>query len=119
VALARPRPQDAVAALLAGVDVHVLPSLQEIPGLSTLEAAAVGCEVVVTPGGSAQDYLGGLGHQAWSTRARDIAAAIEHASAHPQQPALRARVERFDWREAGPALVTAYNVALARPPTSP
>lgn len=110
------QPQEALAELLVGADVHVLPSLYETPGLATLEAAAVGCEVVVTPGGSAAEYLGDLGHVARSVRPAHLVAAIEEATSSPTQPAMRHRVERYDWREAGPALLRAYEVAMSRRP---
>jgi len=119
VALTGECSQLVLARLLRSVDVHVLPSLQEIPGLATLEAAAIGCEVVYTPGGSTGEYVGDLGHQARSGRPRDLAAAIEFASHHPKQPALRRRVERFDWSDAARALMDAYEVALAPEPFQP
>jgi glycosyltransferase involved in cell wall biosynthesis/GT2 family glycosyltransferase len=37
---------------------HVLPSWQELPGLVTLEAAALGCNVAATPHGGIHEYMG-------------------------------------------------------------
>ncbi|HBC96058.1 MAG TPA: hypothetical protein DC034_04575 [Clostridium sp.] len=40
--------------------IHVLPSFVETPGLSSLEAAAVGCNIVSTVEGSAREYFGDM-----------------------------------------------------------
>lgn len=40
--------------------LHIQPSWFETPGLSSLEAAALGCRIVCTNVGSAQEYFGGL-----------------------------------------------------------
>lgn len=40
--------------------IHVLPSFRETPGLVTLEAAALGCNIVSTNVGSAEEYLSEL-----------------------------------------------------------
>lgn len=97
-----------VARLLAAVDVHVLASFRETPGLATLEAAATGCAVVVSAEGSALEYLGGTAHVADPTDAVSIADAITAATADPRQPAARHRVERFDWSASVGALRQAY-----------
>lgn len=97
-----------LAALLGAVDVHVLASYRETPGLATLEAAATGCAVVVTADGSATEYLGDAAYVADPTDPASIAAQIAAAAADPRQPAARAAVERYDWSVAVDALVDGY-----------
>ena len=100
--------------LFGGVDVHVLASLFETPGLVSLEAAAAGCEVVITTGGSPAEYFAGTAHVARSPRASSVRAAIIESSAHPQQPATRRQVERFDWSESAGVLASVYAQLMAR-----
>jgi glycosyltransferase involved in cell wall biosynthesis len=110
--------QPDIARLLAGVDVHVLPSFRETPGLASLEAAAVGCEIVVTPGGSTLEYFGPDAHVAGSGRASSIAEAIDDAIRRPRQPDLRGRVEGYDWSRAALVLRDVYASVLAGPPAT-
>ena len=102
------RSRTEVQELLRHVDVHVLPSFRETPGIANLEAAATGCEVVATREGSAEEYFGDAAHYAEAHSPRSIAAAIRAAVAEPRQPRLRARVEQFDWSSAGRVLAECY-----------
>lgn len=104
--------------LLAAVDVHVLASFRETPGLATLEAAACGCGVVVTEDGSATEYLGGAAHVAEPVDPASIARAIAAAHADPRQPAARKIVEHFDWARAVDALFSAYERLPGWPSTT-
>ncbi len=97
-----------VRQVLGQVDVHVLPSFFDIPGLSSLEAAASGCEIVATREGSAEEYFGDLAQYAEPYSASSIAAAIERATSGPKQPRLRARVEQYDWSSAARILANVY-----------
>jgi glycosyltransferase involved in cell wall biosynthesis len=44
---------------LGQVEIHILASLRDTPGLASLEAAALGCKLVVSddPYGTARDYF--------------------------------------------------------------
>lgn len=108
VALTGPMSAPEIADVLRGVDVHVLASFRETPGLATLEAAAVGCEVVVTADGSAPEYLGDDAHVCDPFQPSSIAAAVRAALGTPRQPALRSRVEGLTWEESADALLDAY-----------
>lgn len=98
--------------LLRTVDVHVLPSFRETPGIASLEAAATGCEIVATREGSAEEYFGADAQYAEAHSPPSIAAAIERAMAQPRQPQLRARVEAFDWSAAGRVLAECYRAIV-------
>jgi glycosyltransferase involved in cell wall biosynthesis len=111
--------QPDIAGALGGVDVHVLPSFRETPGLASLEAGAVGCEIVVTPGGSTIEYFGSEAHVARSGRPSSIAEAIDDAVRHPRQPALRQRIESYNWSRAAAVLQGAYDWVLSEPRATP
>jgi len=100
-------------AVFSQLDVHVMPAFRDVANLVTLEAAAAGCEVVVSTTGAMAEYLGPLVRLAPSYSSAAIAAAIRSATAHPAQPELRAAVTRFDWSEAGRALADCYAAVLA------
>ena len=50
-------PQEQLVHYYAAAKVHVLPSWFEVCGLSSLEAAAMGCRVVITDNGYARSYF--------------------------------------------------------------
>ncbi len=54
-------PESKLYELYASAKVHVLPSFFETTGLSSLEAAVMGCNVVVTDRGDVRDYFGDHG----------------------------------------------------------
>jgi len=43
--------------LYKGAIFHIMPSLYETPGLSSLEAAYCGCKIIVTEGGATREYF--------------------------------------------------------------
>lgn len=101
--------------LLAEVDVHALVSFREVASLSSLEAAAAGCEVVVTSWSSTNEYYGDDAHFCRADEPASIAAAIDRACTTPRQPSLRRRIEDcFDWSESGRILVACYDRLLRR-----
>ncbi|HEX9548170.1 MAG TPA: glycosyltransferase, partial [Acidimicrobiales bacterium] len=104
------RPQ--ISRTLRNADVHGLPSLFELASIANLEAAASGCEIVVTPASAMPDYLGSDAHIATSMRPHDVAVALQAALSRPRQPHLRSRVERYDWVSSAKALAKAYRQAL-------
>jgi glycosyltransferase involved in cell wall biosynthesis len=114
VALTGSLDQADVAATLADVDVHVLPSLRETFGLVTLEAAASGCEVVADRGGWIREWLGGDAGYADMASPASIASAIADVRARPRQPGLRRAVERYDWSVVGRSISDVYARVTAR-----
>lgn len=95
--------------------VHVLPSWYETTGLVSLEAAALGCNVVTTNRGYAREYLGSLAGYCDPADAKSIARAVDDAIARPPDQALRDRVlRRFTWRAAGEATLNAYREVLTQ-----
>ncbi len=107
-------PQEELASAYAAAKVHALPGWFETPGLSTLEAAAAGCNIVTTDRGTALEYLGDA---AWYCDPRDIVSirdsvlAAYHA---PRSGKLQGLVrERCTWERAAESTLEGYRLALA------
>lgn len=98
----------------ANAKVHVLPSYFETTGLSSLEAAVMGCNVVVSPGGDTRDYFG---DDAWYCDPDDvdsIRGAVDAALAAPFRSELRERIlANYTWPKAAEATLAAYREVLA------
>ncbi len=103
-----------LAAAYAAARVHALPGWFETPGLSTLEAAAAGCNVVSSDRGTAREYLGEM---AWYCDPRDLSsirAALLAAYEAPRREDLRELVrERYTWKRAAESTLEGYRLALA------
>jgi glycosyltransferase involved in cell wall biosynthesis len=78
--------------------VHVLPSWFETTGLSSLEAAYMGCNIVVTKKGDTQDYFLDMATYCQPQDENSILEAIRTAYNKPYCDQLRERVEKeFTW----------------------
>lgn len=106
------QPASMVASAYRTARVHVLASWCELPGLSTLEAAACGTRVVTTSRGSAADYLGGLAWYCDPADEASIRLAVEAAWAAPVPIGLRAHVRGYTWERAAETLLNVYRSVL-------
>jgi glycosyltransferase involved in cell wall biosynthesis len=106
-----------LATLYWSARVHACVSWYETPGLASLEAAAAGCNLVVTPGGCTREYFG---DQAWYCRPddpRSIRAAVERALAAELDADLARRVARkFNWDVAAENTLRGYKLAVQSRP---
>lgn len=93
--------------------VHILPSYFETTGLSSLEAAVMGCNIVVTEKGDTRDYFK---DDAWYCDPDDTAsikAAVDAAFAAPYSQEFKARILReFTWKRAAEETLAAYKKVL-------
>ncbi|PJB82600.1 MAG: glycosyl transferase family 1 [Acidobacteria bacterium CG_4_9_14_3_um_filter_49_7] len=93
--------------------VHVLPSWMETTGLSTLEAAAMGCNIVVTRKGDTEEYFGDYAFYCEPDNVDSIRTAVQQAYETPVDPSFRKHVmENFTWKIAGRMTLSAYEKAL-------
>lgn len=96
-------------AAYASAKVHVLPSFFETTGLSSLEAAAMGCNIVITDRGDTRDYFG---ENAWYCNPEDIhsvRAAVDAAYAAPYDESFRTYIlEHYTWERAAQETFAAY-----------
>jgi glycosyltransferase involved in cell wall biosynthesis len=89
--------------------VHALPSWGESTGLASLEAAAMGCQVVVSHQGYSDQYFGDLAQYCEPASLRSIRAAVVAAAAAPARGELRDHVlSRFTWDQAAEASIQGY-----------
>jgi glycosyltransferase involved in cell wall biosynthesis len=106
-------PHADVRRILCNSDVNALVSFREVVGLASLEAAASGCELVVTTWGSTEEYYGDLAHYCDAYSSRDMADAIARSVHSPRQPELRLRVEsHYDWSASGRIIASWYDRLL-------
>jgi glycosyltransferase involved in cell wall biosynthesis len=100
----------------AAARVHALVSWYDVAPLAALEAAAMGCNLVLTQESGGSDYFGA---DAWYCDPGDVTSirnAVRAAYAAPRTDALRARIAReCTWERAAKQTRGAYERALAAP----
>jgi glycosyltransferase involved in cell wall biosynthesis len=95
-------PQEELVAYYQRAKVHVLPSWFETTGLSSLEAAAMGCSIVVTDKGDTREYFGDHAVYCSPSSPDSILAAVEKASTLPLDEQLQTRIAKhYTWKKAG------------------
>lgn len=93
--------------------VHVLPSFFETTGLSSLEAAAMGCNIVVADKGDVRDYFSDYAYYCEPDNVISIANAIELALKEEVKEGLQQKiVEQYTWEAAAAATLKAYKIIL-------
>ena len=99
--------------------VHVLPSYFETTGLVSLEAAAMGCSVVITDRGDTKEYFGDNAWYCDPANTSSIRQAVDEAFNAPVNEQFRAQVlERYTWDKAAKKTMEAYQSVLNRPTAS-
>jgi glycosyltransferase involved in cell wall biosynthesis len=93
--------------------VHVLPSWFETCGLSSLEAAAMGCNIVITDKGFTRDYFGKEAFYCSPESAESICQAVNDAAESPSQKKLQTKIlNHYTWRHAATQTLEAYKKIL-------
>ena len=101
--------QEELVAYYAAAKVHVLPSWFETTGLSSLEAAAMGCNIVITDKGDTREYFGDLAWYCDPDSSSSILAAVEAAAAAECREALVRKIRTDDtWEAAAAETAKAY-----------
>ncbi|MBS1526326.1 MAG: glycosyltransferase family 4 protein [Bacteroidetes bacterium] len=89
--------------------VHVLPSWFETTGLSSLEAAVMGCNIVITDRGDAKEYFGSNAFYCNPSDPQSILSAVEKASRCRYNEDLYEMImKRYTWKEAALQTLKAY-----------
>jgi glycosyltransferase involved in cell wall biosynthesis len=102
-------PQEELVAYYQKAKVHVLPSWFETTGLSSLEAAAMGCNIVITDKGDTKEYFGSHAVYCSPSSPESIYAAIEKASSLPSDEILQTKIANFyTWKLAGQHTAEGY-----------
>jgi hypothetical protein len=106
-------PTDALRRMRAAL-VHACPSRLETPGLVNLEAATMGCGVVLPDCPPVREYFGGLGEYSGPSPA-SLRSAVERALSAPPDPRLGTMaLERYTWRAAAEQTLEAYRAVVPR-----
>lgn len=106
-------PHTELKELYSKAKVHALVSWMETPGLSSLEAAAMGCNIVVTPKGDTYDYFADYAYYCEPDDVASIRKAIDQAYVNPVNPALRERVlQNYIWEKTADETIKGYETAL-------
>ena len=106
-------PQSKLVEYYRQAKVHALPSWFETTGLSSLEAAAMGCNIVAGNKGDAREYFG---HQACycdPASPQSILDAVEKAAARPVDTILGQEIRtKFTWEQAALSTIGAYSTII-------
>jgi glycosyltransferase involved in cell wall biosynthesis len=106
-------PHDKLPALYKAARVHCLVSWMETTGLSSLEAAVMGCNLVITDKGDTRDYFGDHAFYCEPGSVESIRQAIVRAYEAPPPTALVELIRReFNWDATAARTIEGYELAL-------
>ena len=93
--------------------VHALISWMETPGLSSLEAAVMGCNIVVTKKGDTEEYFEDYAFYCEPDDIDSIKIAIEKAYKSEFNPKLKEKIlTNYTWEKTAEKTLEAYELAL-------
>ena len=93
--------------------VSTLPSWLDTPGLVSLEAAAMVCNLAISSKGSTTEYFINMAEYCLPDDINGIRSAIDRAYAKPQNDKLKNRIfENYTWEIAGQKTLEAYKTIL-------
>lgn len=105
--------QTALAHFYARARVHVLPSWFETCGLSSLEAAAMGCNIVISAKGYTRDYFGDEAFYCEPGNPASIKEAVMQAArAEPPVQFADSIRNNYTWERAAALTLSAYQTVL-------
>lgn len=91
-------------------NVHILPSWFETCGLSTLEAAAMDCKVIITDRGYTKEYFGDDAFYCDPSDPNSIYDSIEMAVNSPSRNTLKEKIlTGYTWKHSAAKTLEAYN----------
>lgn len=94
--------------------VHVLPSWFEVCGLSSLEAAAMGCQVVISDRGYARAYFSNDVFYCNPSQPETILQAVhDAATANPNNSLQKRVLENYSWQKAAEKTISVYKKFIA------
>jgi glycosyltransferase involved in cell wall biosynthesis len=106
-------PQYQLVKYFARAKVHVLPSWFETTGLSSIEAALMGCNIAISDKGDVREYFADDAFYCDPASPQSILAAIEKAANAPVNHYLRDRIlEKYTWKQAATQTLKAYQSIL-------
>lgn len=103
---------DELLRIYSTTKIHILPSWIETPGLSSLEAGALGCTLLVTDRGDTPWYFGDRVYYCEPGNFRSIERSIRNALRSPKSCSEHVR-RHFTWVQTANETFAAYNEILA------
>ncbi len=102
-----------LSALYKAAKVHVLPSWFETTGLSSLEAGAMGCNIVVSPKGDTAEYFQDMAYYCEPDDVASIRNAVLEAFHAPVNPVLQDYIlNNYTWAHTAEQTLAAYRSVL-------
>lgn len=102
-------PQQQLADYYAAASVHVLPSWFEVCGLSSLEAAAMGCRIIVTDNGYARSYFADDAFYCDPAKPESILQAVNLAMTADHSNGLQKKIfENYSWKKTAADTLAVY-----------
>jgi glycosyltransferase involved in cell wall biosynthesis len=102
-------PQQELVKYYQKAKVHVLPSWFETTGLSSLEAAVMGCNIVITDRGDTEEYFGDDAVYCDPSSPENIFAAVEKASLLRLNESFQKKISAlYSWEQATIVTMEAY-----------
>jgi glycosyltransferase involved in cell wall biosynthesis len=106
-------PHDDLRDLYKVAKVHALVSWMETPGLSSLEAAVMGCNIVVTKKGDTYDYFEDYAFYCEPDDVNSIKVAIEKAFTTPFDSKLKQKIlDNYTWEKTAEETIKGYQKLL-------
>jgi len=102
-------PQPQLLDHYATASVHILPSWFEVCGLSSLEAAVMGCQVVITDNGYARSYFNDAAFYCEPSEPDSILRAVDAAMAANCNADLQQQIiQNYSWKKTAADTLAAY-----------
>jgi len=102
-----------LASIFLASKVHVLPSWFETTGLSSLEAAVMDCNVVITDYGDTEEYFKNMAFYCQPDDINSIRQAVLKAYDAPVDGVLKREIlSSYTWQQAAQATLSAYELVL-------
>ena len=109
------QPVEAVIEAMRTAKVHALPSFFETTGLSSLEAGAMGCNLVITAKGDTVEYFGDHAYYCEPDQPDSILKALKGALKAPVDSSLRDLIDtEYRWKITGEKTLEAYKQVLSK-----
>ena len=102
-----------LASIYKASKVHVLPSWFETTGLSSLEAAVMNCNIVVSPKGDTQEYFKDFAYYCQPDDVQSIKDAVIRAFNAPKNNSLKELIlKEYVWEKTAEETLKAYKLVL-------
>ena len=108
-------PQENLLEYYKKAKVHILPSWFEVCGLSSLEAAAMGCNIVITDKGFTREYFHDLALYCDPGSPENILETIDRAANLESCKQLQQRIsDNYSWKQSATKTAAAYKSVLQK-----